>query len=205
MLHMWICMSYNAKSKYHLFTNNKWFLFALEVVKVGGICTPPSPFDKYCLTNVFDDVEAVADCLGAISIPHQPEKEKRKSNLDRQASGLIYSLHASFYYWKNDAVELLVHSSTQTQWWILCAIFSIKPNRVNPEWITLCIICWKCKTHPSAPLHIHSQATQWVTTQLCQSLHHLSSLNLSLCCTTSKTTKTITHFDWLVLCFVSHI
>lgn len=51
---------------------------ALKVVKVGGIYTPPSPFDKYFLTNVFDDVEAVADCLGAISIPQQPEKKKKE-------------------------------------------------------------------------------------------------------------------------------
>lgn len=45
---------------------------ALEVVKVGGIYALLSPLDKLFLTNVFDDVEAVADCLRALSIA-QPE------------------------------------------------------------------------------------------------------------------------------------
>lgn len=44
---------------------------APEVVKVGGMYE--LPFDKYFLTNVFDNVEAVADGLGSISITQQPE------------------------------------------------------------------------------------------------------------------------------------
>lgn len=32
-----------------------------------------SPFDNAFLTNVFDDIEAVADCLAAIAIALQPE------------------------------------------------------------------------------------------------------------------------------------
>lgn len=32
-----------------------------------------SPFDNALLTNVFDDIEAVADCLAAIAIALQPE------------------------------------------------------------------------------------------------------------------------------------
>lgn len=45
--------------------------------KVGGICTLPSPCHKSFLTNVFDDVEAEAVCLGASSIAQKPEKKRR--------------------------------------------------------------------------------------------------------------------------------
>lgn len=36
----------------------------------------PSPFDKPFLTNVFDDVEAVGDCLRAIFFAQQPGKKE---------------------------------------------------------------------------------------------------------------------------------
>lgn len=66
----------------------------------------------------------MADCLGAISIPQQPEKKKKGNTLlDRQAGGLVYSLYASFYHLKNDAA-LLVHSSTQTHNDEFSALFS---------------------------------------------------------------------------------
>lgn len=51
---------------------------ALKVVIVGGIYALPSPLDKLFLTNVFDNLEAVADCVGALSIAQQPEKKKKK-------------------------------------------------------------------------------------------------------------------------------
>lgn len=38
-----------------------------------------SPIDKAFLTNIFDDVEAVADCFGAISIA-QPKSKKMGNN-----------------------------------------------------------------------------------------------------------------------------
>lgn len=38
-----------------------------------------SPIDKAFLTNIFDDVEAVADCFGAISIA-QPKSNKMGNN-----------------------------------------------------------------------------------------------------------------------------
>lgn len=39
-----------------------------------------SPIDKAFLTDIFDDVEAVADCFGAISIVHQPKSNKIGNN-----------------------------------------------------------------------------------------------------------------------------
>ena len=48
--------------------------------------TLPSPVDKSFLTNVFDDIEVVGDCLGVVSIAQQPEKkEKGNTCLGRQA------------------------------------------------------------------------------------------------------------------------
>lgn len=37
-----------------------------------------SPFNNAFLTNVFDDIEAVADCLAAIAIALQPEGREKK-------------------------------------------------------------------------------------------------------------------------------
>lgn len=51
---------------------------ALTVVVVGGIYALPSAHDKLFLTNVFDNLEAVADCVGALSIAQQPEKKEKK-------------------------------------------------------------------------------------------------------------------------------
>lgn len=39
--------------------------------------TLPSPPMSF-LTDVFDDVDAVADCLGAVSIAQQPEKKENR-------------------------------------------------------------------------------------------------------------------------------
>lgn len=73
-----------------------------------------SPFDKPFLTNVFDNVEAVADCLGAIFIAQQPKKkEKGNSGLDMQAGGDY--IHLCFILlFKNDAAVLLVFFSTHS-------------------------------------------------------------------------------------------
>lgn len=88
------------------------------------ICYPqPVSF----LTNVFDDVEAVADRLRALSIAQQPEKkENRKYMFGHTGSYLLY---ASFYCQKDNAAVLLVHSSTSKH----KDEFSIKANRVNPS------------------------------------------------------------------------
>lgn len=88
---------------------------ALEVVKVGGIYKLPSPFDKSFLTNVFDDAEAVADCLGAITIAQQTEKKEKVKYLFGQASMWKNILILCFILlFKTDSAVLFICFSTKT-------------------------------------------------------------------------------------------
>lgn len=112
---------------------------ALEVDEVGGICTLPSPFDKSFLTNVFDNVEAVAGCLGAISIAQQPEK---KENRDRQGRWMnIFTscdLHFALKKMMQQYCWCIPAPDRHTMMNSAYCIFSIKVNLSTG--ITLCII-----------------------------------------------------------------
>lgn len=59
---------------------------------MGGLYALPSTADKPFLTNVFDDVETVADCLRAFSIAQQPEKEESQKFLFGQRDEWVDSL-----------------------------------------------------------------------------------------------------------------
>lgn len=84
---------------------------ALKMVIVGGIYALPSPLDELFLTNVFDNLEAVADCVGALSIAQQPEKKEKKGNprLDSHTCRGICSLYDSFLCWKMLLVQACRH------------------------------------------------------------------------------------------------
>lgn len=55
-----------------------------------------SPIDKAFLTNIFDDVEAVADCFGVISIAHQPKSNKRETMVIILKYALFYCFKVLF-------------------------------------------------------------------------------------------------------------
>lgn len=111
---------------------------ALEVVKVGGIYALPSPLDKPFLTNVFDDVEAVTDCLGGLSIAQQPEKKEKKEIHVWTCTHADHYVHSLIHL----NVKNAIGASTQTHNNEFSALSSpIKHNRVDlSTGITFCIV-----------------------------------------------------------------